>query len=202
MTTRRWTLLLLLALGAALAVVVPGVGSPAAALGRQAPEPAEVTEPGADVTVGADEPDVDRGEAAEPESRPLFTESRRIVAIIGGLVLVALALLLLTIRYWRVTKPIPAAAVPERSEATAVPARGAVPEEFVVAPITSEVPVSVAAADHRPDDTWEPRGTGEHAAVTIAAQRAAARPKPAIARPGRDARQAALARTANGSSGR
>lgn len=48
---------------------------------------------------------------AQPEpARFLTAESRRIVAVIGGLVMVALALTWLTVRYWRATKPVAAGA--------------------------------------------------------------------------------------------
>lgn len=41
------------------------------------------------------------------DSAAVDAENRRLVAIVAGLVAVAIALFLLTIRYWRVTKPVP-----------------------------------------------------------------------------------------------
>jgi hypothetical protein len=153
-------------------------------------------EPAPDAVVAPDAPAVAEV-APESSSRPLFTESRKIVAIIGGLVFVALALLLLTIRYWRVTRPVPVdAAMPEP-----VPVLDpvfVVEPDRVSIPASSAVPASVAAADHRPDATWEPRGTGEHAAVQLQAAPLAVRPGSPVARPPRQARQAALARRAEG----
>jgi len=44
-------------------------------------------------------------ESEDTPDQPVFTENRKVAAIIGGLVVVAIALLLLTVRYIRVTKP-------------------------------------------------------------------------------------------------
>jgi hypothetical protein len=166
-----------------------------------------VTEPAVEPTAEPVADDQAVAEDAGPTSRPLFTESRKILAIIGGLVFVALALTLLTVRYWRITKPVP---LPVDDPPSAVDAAALDPADaplFIgdldppLAPITTEVP-SVAAADHRPDATWEPRGTGEHAAIRVAAEEAAtasgassssAGSSSTIARPGRAARRAALA---------
>lgn len=219
MAARR-TLLLTMALGAALLGAWPAVP-----VGAQAPEvPPTTIDPGTTAPVAIEpvtEPAADPAVTAAPEpepagptSRPLFTESRKILAIIAGLVLVALALALLTVRYWRITKPVPAPMGGSSDDAAPSPAVPAAldPADFdpaeaplfvgdldpPLAPITTEVP-SVAAADHRPDATWEPRGTGEHAAIQVAAAASTAgastpASSPAsIARPGRAARRAALA---------
>lgn len=214
MAARR-TLLLTMALGAAILGAWPPVAASAQApevppttVGPATTPPAgidPVTEPATEATAAP------VAEPAEPDSRPLFTESRKILAIIGGLVLVALALALLTVRYWRITRPVPAS-VDASADGGPSPVDPAAfdPADaplFVgeldppLAPITTEVP-SVAAADHRPDATWEPRGTGEHAAIQVAAEAAATRSSspastpPSISRPGRAARRAALAVTA------
>jgi hypothetical protein len=175
-------------------IVDPGSTQPVGIEPVTEPAPEPAPEPAAEPTV-------------EPTSRPLFTESRKILAIIGGLVFVAFALALLTVRYWRMTKPIPAAVGSPSADGAPAPVD---PSSFdpadaplfvgdldpPLAPITTEVP-SVAAADHRPDTTWEPRGTGEHAAIQVAAAAASGSSPhgsaPSIARPGRAARAAALA---------
>lgn len=149
--------------------------------------------PAATTTVASDQTLV---EAPKPPERRLITESRRVMAIIGALVAVALALALLTVRYWRHTRPV----APETG--TRMPS---VLDEldddaiFVGVPAADVVPDagedlgrrsrrSVAGADHASADTdWEPRGTGEHDVVEA---------PPAIVRPGRTARRAALARPA------
>lgn len=187
-------------------IVDPGSTQPVGIDPVAEPAPEPTTEPTADPEVGVAIDGEAGADGAGPTSRPLFTESRKILAIIGGLVFVAFALALLTVRYWRMTKPI-AAAVGSPSEGAPVPVA---PSSFdpadaplfvgdldpPLAPITTEVP-SVAAADHRPDATWEPRGTGEHAAIQVAAAAASASSphgsSPSIARPGRAARAAALA---------
>jgi hypothetical protein len=46
-------------------------------------------------------------ETPDPPATRLLTESRKVAAVIAGLVIVALALALLTVRYWRQTKPMP-----------------------------------------------------------------------------------------------
>lgn len=141
-------------------------------------------------------------ETAKPPERRLATESRRVMAIIGALVFVALALLVLTIRYWRVTKPVrfePDASTP--TPEPEVPATPAAAAAAVAEPAASaeDVPTgrstrrsrrSVAGADHAAADAdWEPRGTGEHAVVEPAPTGAA--------RPGRTARKVALTRSAD-----
>ena len=127
------------------------------------------------------------------EGKPLWSESRKVAAIIGALVFVALALTLLTIRYVRVTKPILLAPTPEpTSDSAATQAAAPAPVEGADPTPTAPVPAAVdpgpaepAATDHAAvDASWTPRGTGEHPAV------------PVVARPGTDARRAALGATA------
>lgn len=141
-------------------------------------------------------------ESEETPDQPLWTENRRIQAIIGGLVFVALALLLLTIRYARVTKPVAASAeeglpmLPPTLELNdesvfvvasddisqpAQPIVPTVPEvsvERAIEPTTAEVTIIPAAAGTDPsaaDEDWEPR-TGEHERVEIASGAALVRP--------------------------
>lgn len=106
----------------------------------------------------------------------VLTEDRKILGVVIGLVLVALLLTLLTIRYWLHTRPVR-------------------PEPLVeAAPRRAREDVgrgsrrAVAGADHAgADDDWEPLGTGEHDRVEI--------PQASkVARPGRAGRQAVFDR--------
>lgn len=115
-------------------------------------------------------------ESEATPDQPLFTENRKVAAVIGALVVVALALLLLTIRYWRTTKPV--------ADGTAIPARPAVMEvdedSIFVTDEAPAAPEPVAppepGADHAAADAdWEPR-TGEHQRVEIPAAAVLARP--------------------------
>lgn len=101
-------------------------------------------------------------ESEDPPATRLVTESRKVLAVIGGLVIVALALALLTVRYWRQTKPVagPAAAPVEPGPADgAAPAPDAAPEPE--APVVVDTAAAAAAADD--DDIWT--STGELPAV-------------------------------------
>ncbi|MCU1372606.1 MAG: hypothetical protein JWO77_3800 [Ilumatobacteraceae bacterium] len=147
-------------------------------------------------------------ESGETPDQPLWSENRKVAAIIGGLVFVALALLLLTIRYVRVTKPVPASAeeglpmLPPTLELNdesvfvvastdnsqpSQPVVATVPEvsvEPAIEPTTAEVTVIAAAAGTdpaSPDDDYEPR-TGEHERVEIATGATLVRPGPAARR--------------------
>lgn len=97
-------------------------------------------------------------EGEEQPARRVATESRRVMAVIAGLVFVALALALLTARYVRITKP------------SALVASGAA-EESAGATSRRESRRSrrsVAGADHAAaDDDWEIHATGEHAQVDL-----------------------------------
>lgn len=86
-------------------------------------------------------------------------ENRRIWLVVGGLVMVAIVLLLVTIRYWRQTKPVAAEAEPEPpAESTDDD-----PAADRVRTPGRRSRRSVAGADHATADSgWEPRGTGEH----------------------------------------
>lgn len=103
-----------------------------------------------------------------------FTEDRKIAAVVGGLVAVALALTVLTVRYWRQTRPV------HQAEATLAEP----PEERAESSRSSRR--AIAGADHAAaDQDWEPRGTGEHERIDVP-------PTSRIARPGPAGRRAAL----------
>jgi len=195
-------LLLAAALGAVAAI---GMALPASAqdvtsttvvsFGGAGAEPVTTTTAAPVTTAGAEgsepvtEQEVTEGTSTESS---LFTESRKVLATIGGLLICALSLTLLTIRYYRATKPLPVAdpsdpvplrpGAPVTGTAAALAAAEAVP--------ASTAPASTVGADHaRADSDYEPQGTGEHARVEL--------PAPASAsRPGRAARSAALGRSA------
>lgn len=152
---------------------------------------------GAETTIAGTEEEADDGttllEAGEPASQSLASENRRIRAIIGALVVVAVALLLLTVRYIRVTKPVPpTAAVDPVAPAVVAAGAGAGGPVDEPAPTTRRGRRSrraVAGADHAAADAdWEPRGTGEHEVVEVPAAAGAVRP-------GVDARRRALGLT-------
>lgn len=106
----------------------------------------------------------------------VLTENRKILGVVIGLVVVAVLLTLLTIRYWLHTRPV-------RPEPLAEAAPRRARED-----VGRGSRRSVAGADHAgADDDWEPLGTGEHDRVEI--------PQASkVARPGRAGRQAALNR--------
>lgn len=149
---------------------------------------------GTETTVAEADAEADDGttllEADEPASQSLASENRRIRAIIGALVVVAVALLLLTVRYVRVTKPVAPVATVAPVAPVAAPDAGAPVDE--PAPTTRRGRRSrraVAGADHAAADAdWEPRGTGEHDVVEVPAATGAVRP-------GVDARRRALGLT-------
>lgn len=113
------------------------------------------------------------------QERRLLTEGRKIYAVVVGLLLVAVALSLLTVGYWRRTKPQRPEPARARRVAPAVPS-GRVARQ------------AVAGADHAAvDDTWESHATGEYVRVEA--------PKRTTARPGAAARRAALERSTGSS---
>ena len=140
-------------------------------------------------------------ESEQQPDQPLWSENRKVAAVIGGLVFVALALLLLTIRYIRVTKPVatsaeeglpmlpPTLELNDESVFVVASTDASKPPEPIVAtvsevdaepvlePTTSETPiVGPPGADHdAADQDWEPR-TGEHERVEIATGTTLARP--------------------------
>jgi hypothetical protein len=95
-------------------------------------------------------------ETAEPTETALFTESRKIMAIIAGLVCVALGLAWLTYRFWRNTKP--SLDDPSPDQPSAEPPL----DEPQVAMATGEVAIAEPplADHHGVDSDWQPR-TGE-----------------------------------------
>lgn len=120
----------------------------------EAQEPAEPemsTSQPADV--GAGLPDADSIGDLEDDTAvdqdAVDAENRRMTIIVGGLVFVAFAILLLTIRYWIVTRPRAESndAGRSRSERRRTGRRSR---------------RAIAGADHAgADDDWEPRTTGE-----------------------------------------
>ena len=109
MATRRRTLLFLCALGVGAALLP---ASPVLARSTQDPgatfggtEAPVTTTAAATSTTEASQTNQTLVESEEAPDQPVFTENRKVAAVIGGLVLLALALLLLTVRYIRVTKP-------------------------------------------------------------------------------------------------
>jgi hypothetical protein len=109
------------------------------------------------------------------QERRLFTEDRKIYAVVAGLVVVALALSLLTVGYWRWTRP--AQSEPTQTRRTVAPT--------VASGRTARQ--AVAGADHvSSDETWESHATGEHQRIEA--------PKRGTARPDAAARRAALER--------
>jgi hypothetical protein len=132
------------------------------------------------------------------EERSLLTESRKVLATIAGLVIAALALALLTVRYWRATAPVPVGVEPLPVGATAGATAAATASASGDPVLGTEAALalasgrrsrrSVAGADHATaDEDWEPRGTGEQPAIDLDA--------PKVHRPARSARVAALARS-------
>lgn len=118
MTHRRRTLLITLALGfsaalapATLVAAAPGQDG-GATFGGTGTETsttlAGATTAAPSTTAATSDTNQTLVESEEAPDQPLFTENRKVAAVIGALVFVALALLLLTVRYIRVTKPIPA----------------------------------------------------------------------------------------------
>lgn len=102
------------------------------------------------------------GTSAESEiplnnAAEVAAENRRIWLVVGGLVLVAIALMLVTIRYWRQTRPVAVTADLEDHPVEAEDESDRGRREG------RRSRRSVAGADHATaDSTWEPRGTGEH----------------------------------------
>ncbi|WP_426572281.1 hypothetical protein [Aquihabitans sp. McL0605] len=140
-----------------------------------------------------------------PPAQRLVTESRKVAAVIGALLVVALALTLLTVRYWRATKPQPVE-VDEAAEPAVLSVNDtldddaiftATPAEAAPAPASDEVVVgatappaevlaadrSVPGTDHEAaDDDWKPLGTGENERIEVPAVGAPARPSSAARR--------------------
>lgn len=146
-------------------------------------------------TTGTAEPaDTETSEVGEPDgesgttsgrSAEIDAENRRILLIIAGLLAVAVALTLLTVRYWKATKPVPirpgpVVGRPDADDDVLIAAPGATRRG-------KRSRMAVAGADHATSGSeWEPRGTGEHVRIDP--------PKASLGvRPSRDQRAAALA---------
>lgn len=174
--------MLAVVLAAVLALVTLGSlpGTPAAARPRQDPT----------TTVAPTEAD---GAAEAAGSQRVADENRKIWLVVVGLVVVAVALSLLTFRYWRQTRPRAPVDPADADDEVLVTSDDAEPS--AAGDAADEVPTSaagrrsrraVAGADHAAvDEGWEPRGTGEHDRVEVA-------PADRLPRPSRDQRAAAL----------
>lgn len=191
MATRRRTLLFLCALGVGAALVP---ASPVLAGAAQDPgasfggteAPVTTTTVAATSTTAASETNQTLVESEEAPDQPVFTENRKVAAVIGGLVLVALALLLLTVRYIRVTKPSSADVEPDfpmlppdldlhddsifvdepDAPSTDPSEPGASEPATALAGATLAVEGARATDHDAADEDWEPR-TGEHERVEI-----------------------------------
>jgi len=113
--TRRRTLLFTCALvfGAAVVPAVAAGARPAqdpgatfGGAGTEITTTVPTSAPASTTTSTASTPNQTVVEAEDTPDQPIFTENRKVAAIIGGLLFVAFALILLTIRYVRVTKPV------------------------------------------------------------------------------------------------
>lgn len=130
-----------------------------------APAPARAQEPDTPIETAPSTVITDADESGAVDRDAVDAENRRMMVIVGGLIGIAIALLLLTIRYWRVTRPVAEAIGTEPTDDEDVPRHG---------PRSRQ---SVAGADHAgTDDDWQPRTTGEHTIVPDADATARARP--------------------------
>ncbi|WP_421119426.1 hypothetical protein ACE2AJ_19015 [Aquihabitans daechungensis] len=198
MASRRRTLLLLCALGfaavaapATLASAAPAQ-DPGASFGGAGAE-TTTTVAATTTTTASSETNQTLVESEDTPDEPIFTENRKVAAIIGALVVVAIALLLLTIRYVRVTKPSAAASVDpaipmlpidldlnDDSVFVDEPIEPASPAPAVAAAVVTE-PVAPGTDHDAADDDWEPR-TDEHQRVEIPTGTTLARPSRAARR--------------------
>lgn len=197
-------------------VVLFGAGQASARVGSMRQDPAVSTTVAPDVagtgstavattgTVADEAMSVSTAPTDPTAARPRDprADDRKATLIIAGLVAVAIAISLLTIRYWRVTKPV-APSSPEESPGPGVDALSVdAPGESVAEAPAVEVPASeatvataavpvvgagkgagirsrrsVAGADHADADAgWEPMHTGEQERVSGQVPRATVRP--------------------------
>ncbi|MGN6693927.1 MAG: hypothetical protein ACTHN0_07090 [Aquihabitans sp.] len=209
MATRRRTLLFVLALGFSAAVAPASIAGaapsqdPGATFGTGETTTTAVATSTAPTTATTEAESTNQTlvESADQPEKAIFTESRKVAAIIGGLIFVALAILLLTIRYIRVTKPVPQGDIsdlpfladdvdvdvdgddgfvpqlaPKAEPTPVIP--DAVPEVAMAgtAAAATPAPATPPATDHEgADDDWEPR-TDEHQRVEIPSGTSLARP--------------------------
>jgi hypothetical protein len=208
---RRRTLLFVLALGFGAAVAPASIAlaapsqDPGATFGtgETSTTVAATSTMPTTATTEADAANQTLVESADQPEKPIFTESRKVAATIGGLVFVALAILLLTVRYIRMTKPVPQGDIsdlpfladdvevedgdvfvselaPKAEPAPVIPdAAPAVAMSgtaTATAPAPVPAPAPAPATDHAgADDDWEPR-TDEHQRVEIPSGTSLARP--------------------------
>lgn len=126
----------------------PALDEPAPLIDEPAPEAGD---PDRQVE-GGDDPSLIEEDAVDQDA--VDAENRKMIIIVGGLIAIAFAILLLTIRYWRVTRPVPA-------DPLRTPARGN--GRRAKRRIGRRSRRSIAGADHAgADDDWIPRTTGEH----------------------------------------
>jgi len=206
--TRPRILLLTLALGFAAAVLPASLATaaptqdPGASFGGVGAETSTSIAPTTTAATATTEDSKNNQTLVESEDQPetaIFTESRKVAAIIGGLVFVALAILLLTIRYIRTTKPVAPGDVSDLpfladdvdvdddevfvvglDEDKVAPATPVIPDTAGEASTTALA--ATPGTDHASaDDDWEPK-TDEHQRVEIPSGTTLARPSTAARR--------------------
>ena len=163
------------------AVTDPATGEPVVPGSAAAADPFATTVPGSEAPLtapvqteggagsGSIEATTTTGRSDSAVDRDAVdAENRRLVLIVGGLGAVALALLVLTVRYWRVTRPGPPTDALDRlddldgrDDRYGRPIRA--PE---ASPRGGRSRQAIAGADHAAaDSSWAPRATGEVEAV-------------------------------------
>lgn len=144
----------------------PSITSTSGALGTEPAGAPDVSTTAAPAASGAVPATADESTpTASGRSEEIAEENRRIAMIVGALVAVAIALVLLTIRYWRATRPSAAASSEadvdvdvDADEDPTVSDGGTPPEDRR----GRRSRRAVAGADHAgADDAWEPKATGE-----------------------------------------
>lgn len=168
-------------LSLAFSGVAPAGAAPVrAAMPTQDPAPTTTIDPSATLDSVAKEsaPSANSEPATGNDAKSVAEENRRIWLVVAGLVAVAIALSLITIRYWRQTKPFAPGTVREEPAPTVAPPMTTQPAAEVKSP-GRRSRRAVAGADHASaDEEWEPRGTSEHHRVEVAAAGGRVRPSP------------------------
>lgn len=177
--------------------VAPGATTPTTPTTSGTPGSADLdTDP--EMTVA----DTDEPAQTAPDTTQIDEENRKFAIVVAGLVAVAVALALLTIRYWRVTKPVPVGDDPDLDddldddgfgdEVEGGPDDDAADDRDDRGPGIDELdddelfvssgPRSrraIAGADHADVGAgWEPMATGEQERVSGQVRRATSRPSP------------------------